>query len=465
MADDLDYYALLGVAPDAAPEAIRGAFRRLALRYHPDLAGDESLRHMQLLTLAYRTLSDSDARRRYDAERGLRSTWDGPVAAATTAHPSAPASSAAPHWEARPRRGSVAVQGRALRMGATLFAADATPVASMALTPDGRLLAAGHLDGSVRVWDAAGTMSVAELTFGPAAGAGVLQGVRLSPRGMYASAWGLQLGTRVWRVAGGEPLWTVGFSSPVGLMDLTLRDEPATVRLALPDAPPAIGDDEPFRWAHDGRGGTAIFTRALGGPVSPAEAIPLRCVEPRNLRGIPPNDRGRVQLRQLSSDGRRLLTCAAPPTRMAGSGRTLHLWDLDHRSLRGTPRPRRVTVIAAQHEDVRFPIAASPDLSHIAASLHGVALRLYPLEPAGPPLDLPAGMVPDDAALAVAPRGEAVALAREAMVELFRVADRACVQRWEFGDAVSAIAFAPCRDGAVRLAVGLRNGVIEVWEA
>ena len=463
MADDLDYYALLGVAPDAAPEAIRSAFRRLALRYHPDLAGDESLQRMQLLTLAYRTLSDPDARRRYDAEHGLRSPWDGPAAAPT--RPAAPTSPGAQHREARPRRGSVSVQGRALHLGASLLAADSTPVADLALTPDGRLLAVGYLDGLVRVWDTAGSMPVVELAFGPGAGAGVLQGVRLSLDGAYASAWGLQLGTRVWRVAGGEPLWTVGFSSPVGLMDLILRDEPATVRLALPDAPPAIGDDEPFRWAHEGRGGTAIFTRALGGPVSPAEAIPLRCVEPRNLRGIPPNDRGRVQLRQLSSDGRRLLTCAAPPAPVAGSGRTLHLWDLDHRSLRGSPRPRRVTVISPQHEDVRFPIAAAPDLSHVAASLQGVALRLYPLEPAGPPLDLPAGMVPEGAALAVAPRGEAVALAREAMVERFRVADRACVQRWEFGDTVSAIAFAPTHDGAVRLGVGLRNGVVEVWEA
>ncbi|MFI5272840.1 MAG: J domain-containing protein, partial [Ktedonobacterales bacterium] len=58
MGEDLDYYALLGVPPESDAETIRVAFRRLALRYHPDVAGQGSLEHMQLLTLAYRTLSD-----------------------------------------------------------------------------------------------------------------------------------------------------------------------------------------------------------------------------------------------------------------------------------------------------------------------------------------------------------------------------------------------------------------------
>ena len=34
--DRLDYYTLLGVAPDAEPPAIKAAFRRFARKYHPD---------------------------------------------------------------------------------------------------------------------------------------------------------------------------------------------------------------------------------------------------------------------------------------------------------------------------------------------------------------------------------------------------------------------------------------------
>jgi curved DNA-binding protein CbpA len=33
-----DYYAILGVAPDADAEAIRKAYRKLARKHHPDVA-------------------------------------------------------------------------------------------------------------------------------------------------------------------------------------------------------------------------------------------------------------------------------------------------------------------------------------------------------------------------------------------------------------------------------------------
>ncbi|MGH2514154.1 MAG: DnaJ domain-containing protein, partial [Ktedonobacterales bacterium] len=46
MADDRDYYALLEVSPDTDEAGIRLAYRRLARRYHPDVAGTGSLEHM-----------------------------------------------------------------------------------------------------------------------------------------------------------------------------------------------------------------------------------------------------------------------------------------------------------------------------------------------------------------------------------------------------------------------------------
>src|SRR5579884_16527 len=62
MADDEDYYAILGVPTDADQERIRLAFRHLARLYHPDVAGTGDVVRMQRLTAAYRTLGDPERR-------------------------------------------------------------------------------------------------------------------------------------------------------------------------------------------------------------------------------------------------------------------------------------------------------------------------------------------------------------------------------------------------------------------
>src|SRR6185437_6594279 len=81
MADEVDYYAVLGLPPSADDATIRLAYRRLARRYHPDIAGDENLHLMQTLNQAYQTLSDPERRRLYDASRPPQ-----PVANAEPSH-------------------------------------------------------------------------------------------------------------------------------------------------------------------------------------------------------------------------------------------------------------------------------------------------------------------------------------------------------------------------------------------
>jgi molecular chaperone DnaJ len=63
-----DYYELLGVPRKASAKDIRGAFRKLARKYHPDLnPGDKSAEEkFKQLQEAYDVLSDSKKRQMYD---------------------------------------------------------------------------------------------------------------------------------------------------------------------------------------------------------------------------------------------------------------------------------------------------------------------------------------------------------------------------------------------------------------
>ncbi len=62
-----DYYEVLGVSRDASPETIKRAYRKLALKYHPDHNKDvNSEEKFKELSEAYGVLSDKDKRSRYD---------------------------------------------------------------------------------------------------------------------------------------------------------------------------------------------------------------------------------------------------------------------------------------------------------------------------------------------------------------------------------------------------------------
>ena len=70
-----DYYEVLGIAPIASAEEIRGAYHKLAFKYHPDRnhKGEKVLKKMQEINEAYAILSDPIKRREYDLPRGYGS--------------------------------------------------------------------------------------------------------------------------------------------------------------------------------------------------------------------------------------------------------------------------------------------------------------------------------------------------------------------------------------------------------
>ncbi len=62
-----DYYAVLGVARDAATEDIKKAYRRLARRYHPDVSKEKDAEErFKEVSQAYEVLRDTERREAYD---------------------------------------------------------------------------------------------------------------------------------------------------------------------------------------------------------------------------------------------------------------------------------------------------------------------------------------------------------------------------------------------------------------
>lgn len=69
-APPLTFYDLLGISADGSPDDVRAAYRRLALKYHPDVsppgAAAENTRRFIEVQEAYETLSDPSRRASYD---------------------------------------------------------------------------------------------------------------------------------------------------------------------------------------------------------------------------------------------------------------------------------------------------------------------------------------------------------------------------------------------------------------
>jgi len=80
MATKRDYYEVLGVAKKASKDEIKQAYRKLAMKHHPDMNKDNSKvaeEKFKELSEAYEVLMDDEKRARYDqfGHSGVESTF------------------------------------------------------------------------------------------------------------------------------------------------------------------------------------------------------------------------------------------------------------------------------------------------------------------------------------------------------------------------------------------------------
>ena len=68
-----DYYKILEISKPASPEEVKKAYRKLALKYHPDHnKGDKAAEaKFKEISEAYAVLSDPEKKKQYDINKSI----------------------------------------------------------------------------------------------------------------------------------------------------------------------------------------------------------------------------------------------------------------------------------------------------------------------------------------------------------------------------------------------------------
>ncbi len=459
-----NYYATLGVPIEADSDTIKRAYRQLARRYHPDLAGEEGALQMKRINRAYDVLSDPEKRLNYDTViGGVIDLRRGGIA------------------RPRPVQRKMDASDDLEFSGLSIFSArgpfHAGPKLRTQLgvisalnsvqTEQGLLIAAGSLDGKGLIWQARSANTPVSFAADSAFPVESLREMRLSERGNTVAGWG-RLGLHVWDAHSGALLWSYGLGqravSAHFSFDLVMPETPGgeqAVWLALP----LLREDPRAPRAQSVRG-TDVLKHTIGTNTNAPElSEPVVCAEDE----IEKRQFWAIRLRALAPDARTLLTlsCAHMPDEQKEMV-IIRRWDIQARAksrFRERAQPRITgSLMAGLCADCTPPYAITPDTRALAFVYAGTTIRLYDTL-AYTFSELSCGTMGASSRLAVSPDAQWVAVAREdseineGVIDLWSAENGQIAQKFYHPWQISALRFAQGQ-----LLVALTDGTIQVWE-
>jgi len=457
-----NYYALLGVPIDADADKIKRAYRQLARRYHPDLAGPQGAVQMKRINRAYDVLSDPEKRLNYDAIiGGVIDLRKGGMMR--------------PRPVQRKFNLSDDIEFSGLSIFSTKGPFHTGPVQHTGLgivsalnsvhTEKGTWVAAGTLDGKGLLWHPESKQAPINFAADPSLTVESLRELRFSPTGGLVAGWG-RLGLHVWDAQDGSLLWSFALDqravSAHHSLDVALKELPGETRevwMALP-----LLREDPRAPRALGVRGTDILKHVIG---TPAESLsePLVCAEDE----IEKRQFWAIRLRALAQDARTLLTlsCAHIPAEQ-NEMVIMRRWDLyapARKRFAGKTQPQiKVSLVAGLCADCTPPYAVTPDTRTLAFVYAGKMTRLHDTL-AGTFSELNSGSMGASARLAISPDGYWVAVAREdsevneGVIDLWSASQGQVIQKLYHPWQISALHFAE-----KQLIVALTDGTIQIWE-
>jgi WD40 repeat protein len=283
------------------------------------------------------------------------------------------------------------------RPGVAVLTSQGGAVDSVAFSHDGKTLATGSADGTVRLWDVASHQPITTLT----GHTGAVTSVAFSPDGTTLATGGADGIVRLWNVATYRPIRALtshdgrvnsvafspdGTTLATGSADGTVRLWDVATRRPTNGPPTSHGD--PVFGVAFGPGGATLATGNADGTVSLWDLVNGSCSSGPTI-----SDPRRATSVGLSPDG---ATLAA-----GNADGTIRLWD----TATGSPTTRPLTGPAGPVASVAF----SPDSTTLASATPDHTVRLWDLatsRPIGAPLTGHTGLV---TSVAFSPDGKTLA--------------------------------------------------------